>query len=394
MRIFTRHILIELSKVFLLSITSLTLFMLIVGVVREGISEHLPLSELMRLIPYILPDALRVTLPVTLLLATTTVYSRMSGFNEVVALKALGVSPVAILWPAYFLAFLLSLVTVYLNDVAVSWGRNGVQRVVTEAVEKIAYNMLATQREYTCSRFSIFVKRVEGRRLIGVRLSVQAQGDNPPGMITAREAQLQSDPERNVLKITLYNGALTYQGKLSYQFPDVEAIEVPLRDRVNESEALLPSWLELSVIAGQTQKQEEQIRIYKQEMAVRSAYSLLSGDFIDLASSGWPHYRNTLQVFYSTYHRLLTEPHRRWATGFSCLFFVWVGAPLAIQMRNSDLLASFALCFLPILIVYYPLLVFGVDGAKHGTIPPWSIWAGNVLLALWGLAILRKVLRY
>ena len=107
----------------------------------------------------------------------------------------------------------------------------------------------------------------------------------------------------------------------------------------------------------------------------------LSGDFIDMASSGWPHYRNTLQVFYSTYHRLLTEPHRRWATGFSCLFFVWVGAPLAIQMRNSDLLASFALCFLPILIVYYPLLVFGVDGAKHGTIPPWSIWAGNVLLA-------------
>ena len=62
--------------------------------------------------------------------------------------------------------------------------------------------------------------------------------------------------------------------------------------------------------------------------------------------------------------------------------------------RYGDPLGSFFLCFLPILIVDYPLLVYGVDGSKHGTIPPWSVWAGNVLLAAWGLWLLCRVLRY
>ena len=64
------------------------------------------------------------------------------------------------------------------------------------------------------------------------------------------------------------------------------------------------------------------------------------------------------------------------------------------RLRNRDMLTSFFLCFLPILIVYYPLLVFGVDGAKDGRLPPWSVWTGNVLLLLWGFYLLRRVIRY
>ena len=136
--------------------------MIIVGVVREAAAQNLPLGQVLRLIPYILPDALRFTVPVTLLLATTSVYARMSGANEVVAVKALGISPMVLLWPGSSLAFLLSLVTVWLNDLAVSWGRNGVQRVVLEAVEEIAYGMLQSQQRLQLADFSINVKRVEG----------------------------------------------------------------------------------------------------------------------------------------------------------------------------------------------------------------------------------------
>jgi lipopolysaccharide export system permease protein len=92
--------------------------------------------------------------------------------------------------------------------------------------------------------------------------------------------------------------------------------------------------------------------------------------------------------------RLQTEPWRRWANGFSCFFFVVAGIPLAIRLRNSDVLTSFFLCFLPILLVYYPLLAFGVDRAKGGVLPPYTVWLGNVFLLLAGLWLLRKVLRY
>jgi lipopolysaccharide export system permease protein len=93
-------------------------------------------------------------------------------------------------------------------------------------------------------------------------------------------------------------------------------------------------------------------------------------------------------------YRLQTEPPRRWANGFSCLCFALVGAPMAIRRRNSDMLTSFFLCFLPILVVFYPLLAWGLDRAKAGAVPPYSVWAADIILSVWGLWMLRNVVRY
>ena len=394
MQTLPRYVLAELNKVFLVVLIALAMMMIIVGVVQEGTRQNLPLAQLINLIPYILPDALRYTLPVSLLLATTTVYARMSGFNEVIAIKSLGISPMAVLWPAFIMAFLLSLVTVCLNDVAVSWGRHGAQRVVSEAIEEIAYSMLRAQHAYSTSRFAIYVKRVEGRRLISVRLSLEPSGKTPGIMITAEEAELRSDPANNVLKIFLRNGTVRVEGKISYEFPDVDERDIPLRDAKEQAESSLPSWLPLSVIPDQITLNQKKIHHQRQEMAIRAALDMVSGDLQRLASPEWGYWNELLNGMQSKLFRLLTEPHRRWSAGFSCLFFVWVGAPMAIRLRNGDLLTSFFLCFLPILIVYYPLLVYGIDGSKHGTIPPCSVWAGNLLLFAWGTWLLRKVTRY
>jgi lipopolysaccharide export system permease protein len=121
---------------------------------------------------------------------------------------------------------------------------------------------------------------------------------------------------------------------------------------------------------------------------------MLTGDFHALTATEWNARRKERQNLYNYLHRLYTEPHRRWSAGFSCLCFVWVGAPMAIWLRNRDFLTTFFLCFVPILLVYYPLLVYGVDGAKNGTIPAFSVWAGNAILLVWGAYLLRKVLRY
>ena len=70
-----------------------------------------------------------------------------------------------LLWPVFIFAFVMSLVTVWLNDLADSWGRINIQRVVIEAVEEIAYSMLQSQRRYSTSTFSINVKDIDGRKL-------------------------------------------------------------------------------------------------------------------------------------------------------------------------------------------------------------------------------------
>ena len=165
MAILPRYVLIEVIKVFAVSVTALTLMVVLGFVGREATAQGLPLMPTLRLIPYFLPETLRVTVPMTLLLACTTVFSRISGANEVVAVKAMGISPMVLLWPVFIFAFMMSLVTVWLNDLADSWGRTNIQRVVVEAVEEIAYSMLQSQRRYSTSTFSINVKDIDGRKL-------------------------------------------------------------------------------------------------------------------------------------------------------------------------------------------------------------------------------------
>ena len=394
MRTLTRHILIELTLVFTFALTVLTVGVMIWIVVKDLLNHGLPLLQIGLLIPYALPDALRFSIPGTLLLATTTVYSRMSGYNEIVALKALGISPVTILWPVWVVAFLFSLLTVWLNDKAVSWGRLGAEKVIQEAIEDIAYGMLRTERRYESPHFTINVKRVQERTLVRPTVTINARGSTPPITIEAEAAALYADLRENVLVIVLNNCNIEMEGRGRAFFPEYK-LEIPLSDDSWGGQAALsPSCLPLWQFSEEIAKQRQAIERRKDELAAAAAQQLLAGEFDRLTGGEWDRRAGEVAAMEKLLCRLRLEPYRRWSAGFSCLCFVWIGAPMAVWRRNRDFLTSFFLCFLPILIVYYPLLAYGIDGAKNGTIPPIAVWTGNVLLLAWGTWLLRKVMRY
>ena len=394
MRTLSRHVLIELCKMFLVLLLAIIPLMIIQGLVRNAMQFALPPKQILLLVPYVLPDALRFAVPVTLLLAATSVYSRMAGTNEVVAVKSMGISPTAILWPAIVLAFLLSLATTWLNDVAVSWGRNGASRVIVEAVEDIVYGMLKAQGGYSSKGFDVTVKKVEGHVLKGATVSIKRRGA-PQITITADTAELRSDYEKGTLKIIPRYGTIQAGETNVSFFDDAGELELPFYEASRaEGRSNHPSNIALSRIRTETVDQEERIESFRQELATRAAYEMLNGDFGLLTGPEWDTRYRDLKVMQARLHRLRTEPYRRWSTGFSCLFFVWVGAPLAIRLRNQDFLTSFFLCFAPILGVYYPALMWTIDGAKNGTFPPYAVWAGNLLLFAWGAWLLRRVIRY
>lgn len=395
MRLMTRYVLAELLTVFFLGLSALTSVFIIGGVVREALTETLPPTQIIWLIPYILPNALWISVPATLLLAVTTVYGRMSGSNEVVAIKALGISPWSILWPSLVLAAIVSLITVWLNDVAVSWGRAGAQRVIVESVEDIAYSMLRTRKSYSSPVFDINVRQVRGRTLVGVTLSIQARGNTPEITVRAEEAELISDHQAGVLRIRLRNLRAAVPGGVSMLNPAEDERVIPLTQASRAgSQTPTPSWLPLAQIPGEVVKQQAVVAEMERKMTGLAALEMLRGDFDALTDKPWNTRWESLAREKAQLRRLRTEPHRRWSSGFGCLCFVWVGGPMAIWLRNRDFLTSFFLCFVPILVVYYPLMICGVNFAKDGILPPWSVWMCNVALVLWGAWLLRRVLRY
>jgi lipopolysaccharide export system permease protein len=155
-----------------------------------------------------------------------------------------------------------------------------------------------------------------------------------------------------------------------------------------------PSHLALAQMPSERVRQLEVIETIKNRMVARAGFQMLTGEIDGLTGDTWNHDAKDLQHQKYRLYRIHTEPPRRWANGFSCLCFALVGSTMAIRMRNSDALTSFFLCFGPILLVYYPLLAFGVDRAKAGAITPYAVWLANLILAVWGLWLLRRVLRY
>jgi lipopolysaccharide export system permease protein len=183
-------------------------------------------------------------------------------------------------------------------------------------------------------------------------------------------------------------------GRVRHDDPGICVYPVPLAEASRATPNADPANLALRYMNDEIAHQQRLLDDQERSMAAQASMSLACGDFADLTSKEWQTANDRRIDLRSRVARLQAEPQRRWSAGFACFCFVWVGAPLAIRLRNRDFLTSFFICFLPILLVYYPLMIYGVAGTKTGSIPPVSAWAGDVLLLFWGGWILNRVVRY
>jgi lipopolysaccharide export system permease protein len=390
-----RSILFDLVKLFAFWLVILTAAMMLLTIGQEAVRMNLGVGPTLKLIPFVLPTALAFAVPGTILFATCFVYGRMSADNEIVAVSSLGISPLRLFSPVIALAFLLSLVAVWLNDVAFSWGHAGVQRVVIQSVEEIAYGMLRTQRSYANPRFSILVKEVDGRRLIRPIMSFQPNNDMPAFTLTAAEAELRSNLEEGTLSLILIDCKMDTDEGLTFDWPGRTVQDIPLsyaamKDPGEASPAHLPLW---QMKSARTEQQKS-IAELEQSVAAETGLALMTGDFDALAESSWQRRQKSVETARLRLFRLETEPWRRWASGFSCLAFVLIGAPVAMWWRKADYLSTMIVCFIPILVFYYPIFNSGLTYAKLGILPPASVWVGNIACGIIGVLLIRRVLRH
>jgi lipopolysaccharide export system permease protein len=318
----------------------------------------------------------------------------MSAFNEIVALKALGISAMAAIWPALGLATILSFTTVWLNDLAVSWGYHGIQRVVIDSIEDIAYSVLRTQKTYGNSVLAVTVREVEGRKLIAPVFTLKGNEGEGSITISARTAQIRSVPGSGELTLELFDATLDGPNNMHGRYPNQTFVyKVTVAPKPGQQDTP-PAHLALSEVPQAIARQQELIAQTEENMVAQAGIGMISGDFDRLSEERWKSEADKLQRHKYQLYKMQTEPPRRWANGFSCLCFALVGSAMAVRRRNGEVMATFALCFLPILIVYYPLLMGGLDRAKAGLVHPYVVWVANLILVVWGLWLLRRVIRY
>lgn len=392
MYILTRYVVWEVLKFFLAALSALTLMVTIGMGVKEGMQLGLPPSVLVRIIPFMLPEMLGITIPAAMLYSVSSVFGRMTGDNEVVALKSLGINPMAAVWPVLVLAAFLSLGTVWMYEVAATWCRPSRSQIACDSIEEVAYSMLQKKRSFDCEQFSITVKGVDKHRLLHPTIIMKG----PQISITAAEAELFTDFKNRQLRITCRQGEVDIEGRMRMSFPDKQEYYIPIGDIAPPR--FHRDWVSLGDIP-------RLIKILKADRADAQARLLQLENLRDANNDlGVPESeKDAAQIKAVAYKvddyrililRLKTEPYRRWSNGFTCLCFALIGIPVAMLWKHSDALTNFFVCFLPILAVYYPLLMFSEDLTISGVLPPIFFWMSNVAISIPAFLLLRKITRH
>lgn len=391
MGVIIRYILRELCVTFLFGFAAFTCLLLIVGVVQQAMDKHLPLIYVAQLIPYIFAEMSSISLPVTLLLSVTIFFARMSGNNEVIALKALGIPPKVFLLPVFVIAALISVLAVGINEIAVAWGQTGINAVAFRSIEDTLIGQLKQEHHFVTDdkQFTITVKGVdENRRLIKPTIIIKKESV----MVEAESARISIDFNEKNLNVEFVDMKVD-GGAVSYIAPS-KTITIPLSEVFPTGKSNRPADMSLYRIADEKKKTAEQIEQQHRIIAAQRVWGASMGMIDAWVTSPVADAEAKIRSLQKIQTRLSVEPPRRWASGFCCFFFVWLGAPLAIWMRKSDFFSSFFACFVPILILYYPLLMFGLKQAKDGSLPPMCVWTANLAIGLAGLWFLRKIHRY
>jgi lipopolysaccharide export system permease protein len=379
-----RTIVAETAKVFLLTMSVALLLMTLGGGAKEGLKRGLPPGIVLQTLPYIVPEMLRFVIPGCLLFAVCSAYGRMSAANEITALKSLGINPLRVVWPVLVMSYALSMFTFYLYDVCAVWARPNLQKLLSTSVDDIAYSFLRTNGSFSAKGMSIIVKDVADDTLIRPIVTIESEGDKPPITLVAERARLRCNREAGVLRIEADNGELEVPGKADFHFPDGFVHDIPMPDfNWQHEDFLSPAALGARVIPRQIAREKSHLARLQSQVAKDSSAASKKESLLQQKID---HHRARL-------FRLQAEIQRRLSNGLGCFCFALVGIPVAMGRRSADTMSVFFACFMPILLVYYPLLVTGENIARQGHFPQLAVWLADAVLLVIGAVLLYRSTR-
>lgn len=392
MKLLQRYILDELVRVFLLLVVVLTVMLVFVGVFREGTESGLGPVQLLQIMPYVVPSMLPFTIPATLLLSVCVVYGRISGDLEVIAAKSAGISALQLLIPAFLLGLGLAAGSFGLLNYAIPWGVSNIDHIVTQAMEEIFFDVLRTQHymSYPSGGYTITVRDVKNRTLLDP--TIRYRKNHQQYTIRAEAAQIRFDMEHKEIIVHLKNvsggGADTeISAEMKYathRFPlELDRTDAPSRH------------LSLATLRQEiVQKETDQKRL-TDEKNIEATMLMFTGEFQELGSDSLASLDTAHRVARKSEREYRAEIHNRFSMSASCWFFAFVGGPFAMLQARRQFMTTFILCFLPILLMYYPVMFLMINLCQTGTIQPWwAMWVPNLIVGTVGFHVLRKVVQH
>ena len=367
-RLLDRYIVREMlapSGIGLLVFTFVLLIDQIPRLLAVLVSRSADLATILRVFLNLLPSILAITIPMAFLLGVLLAFGRMASDSEIVALRAVGVSPLRLLLPVMLLATVMTAITFYINAVALPAANQAHREIVFSLVVSKARTDVKP-RTFTENvlpgRMMLYVQDIEpGTGRWKNLLIYDTREAAEPKLILARIGELVVDKDRQIVRVELGPGS-----QHSFFGADPRAY--------NRTSFRSMGW-DLPVDEFFPDRKKLLLAKGDREMTLPE----LGDKIAELRKEG----KKRLD-----WGRFAVEWHKKFAIPGACLVFGLLGLALSLGSRKEARSSAFALS-IGVIFVYYVLIRLGEQAGDTGTMQPWlAMWGANIVLAAIALALL------
>ena len=359
MSIIDRYVLRQILPPMLLALLVFTFVLLIPGLIEHAeafIAKGVSPMVVARAMLTLVPSALALTIPMSVLVGLLVAFARLSSDREFVAMQACGLSLVRLLRPVGLVSILAWAATSYVYLVAVPESN--------QAFREIAFNVLASKAEGEVRpraffdefpNLVLYVQDIpaDGLGWNGVFLS-DRRPNSPSAVYVARHGRVAIDREKQTVEMLLESGARhTTDPKGAYEVFQFDRLVIGL-----DPETYFP-------------RQGPQKGV--NELTIAELRQRIS----ELERQGQSPHNEQMKI------------HQKFSIPVACLVFGLIGIALGATNRRDGALGSFALGLVVIFLYYVPMYL-GPALTKGGLIAPWlAAWLPNIVLGVVGLLLFR-----
>ena len=376
----TRQVLATL----MMTITVFTFVLLLGNVLKEIltllVNGQATISLVVQAIALLIPFVLAFALPMGMLTATLLVFGRFSADQELTAVRASGVSLVALITPVLLLSAALSCVSALFNLQIAPQCRVAYKKLLFRlGTERASSFIMADRFMDDFPGYIFYVKRKEGTNLHDLLIWESDSEGKMKGWKRAAAATILSDPanyqvQLRLFKVHQYNLAeksieYSYADELpitlNYKPPPAPTLGVSLSDMTFHQ--LRQKLRELEQLSGRGQPvapaTSDELREQKRRLETMKA---------DL----------TMPV--------RVQMHRQAAFSFACIGFTLVGIPLGIRAHRRETSIGIAMALILVLI-YFSFIFLGQSLETRPELAPHLIlWLPNFIFQAVGAVLLWR----
>jgi lipopolysaccharide export system permease protein len=362
--IINRYIFRELIPPFLINLFFLSLIFLlaqIIEITNLVVNYKVSLSSVFLLVLYSMPDFLKFTIPMSVMMAVLLTFLRMASDKEIIAIKAGGCSIYHLFFPTFLFCLIGFAMTFVLSVYGLSWSKESYKKIVSDIATQ-GVDAAIKERVFNDSIKDIvfYVNKVDVKEkmLHDVFIEDTRSSKNRSTVIAPRGKRYISPGTNSEFIMRLYNGTIF---RVNTEQKTVNTIKFDTYD------VIIP--LESAQIKTKTPGKG------RDEMSIDDLKTFIADKTITEEQ------RNAA----------IMELQEKFSIPVACftlgLLAMGLGLKSAFSKTTSGLGLGLA-CFL----VYYALMGFGWSSGKSGLVPPvLGMWLPNIMMGIVGLFIFLRV---